>query len=182
MAAPLGPSPLHPLVLFIFFFSGFALKILLDLIYSVHAILFAIMSEEEMRAGWAIRRWRPVSQECPSGEFGDKTWGDWFGCCPEETSANKTGGNTQCDRGKIMGDSTPKDQCANSTWTLWYHKGYFCCDSEGDDRGYFYPDDSVGCANNSWINDATSDVSRAGSRPNPPPGMYQSNFYVSASG
>lgn len=155
---------------------------MLDLIYSVPAILSAIMSEEEMRAGWAIRRWRPDSQECPEGEFGDKTWGDWFGCCPEETSANQTGGNTQCDRGNIMGDSTPKDQCANSTWTLWYHKGYFCCDSEGDDRGYFYPDDSVGCANNSWINDAPSDVSRAGSRPNPPPGMYQSNFYVLTSG
>lgn len=127
---------------------------------------------EEIRAGWAIRRWRPTTQECPSGEFGDKTWGGWLACCPEDTSANKTGDNTQCNDGKIMGDSTPKDQCANSTWTLWYHKGFFCCDSDGDDRGYFYSSDAVGCANNSWI--TTSNVGRAGSRPNPP-GMYQSN-------
>ena len=123
----------------------------------------------ESRAGWAIRRYLPETQNCPSGEFGEKTWGAWFACCPGDTSANKTGGNTQCDEGNVRGDSTPKAQCANSTWTLWSHEGYFCCDSENDLRGYYYySDDSVGCATNSWITDANNDVRRAGSYPNPP--------------
>ncbi|ODM14300.1 hypothetical protein SI65_10297 [Aspergillus cristatus] len=123
----------------------------------------------ESQTGWAIRRYCPDTQNCPTGESGVNTWGDWYACCPEGTWANITS-NTRC--GPVDADFTPKARCANSTWTLWYAEGYFCCDNVNDLRGYYYNSNYyVGCATSSWINNAShanSDVRRAASYPNAP--------------
>ncbi|KAL4917364.1 hypothetical protein BDW62DRAFT_201794 [Aspergillus aurantiobrunneus] len=94
----------------------------------------------QIRAGWAVLRYSPVDQLCPPNEAGDKTWGQWFSCCPAGTTPNSTAEDYRtCDLDSVLGDSTPQTQCANASWTLWsYEDVFYCCDSEGDQRGYYY--------------------------------------------
>jgi len=103
----------------------------------------------EIRAGWAIRR----DGRCPpNSEVGHGTWGSWWACCPVPTDAwAATNNNTRCDQRSVQED--PPAQCANSTWSLWYREGYFCC--EHNQLGYYYEDNSVGCATKSVIDKGT---------------------------
>ncbi|OJJ54933.1 hypothetical protein ASPSYDRAFT_92969 [Aspergillus sydowii CBS 593.65] len=85
---------------------------------------------EEVRAGWAVRRYLPNADVCPPGEHGVNTWGQFFACCPDPSRPNVTELNfRKCDLDSELGDLTPQPRCANSTWTLWtYESGFFCCD------------------------------------------------------
>ncbi|KAJ5787510.1 hypothetical protein N7457_002500 [Penicillium paradoxum] len=74
-----------------------------------------------IQAGYPIRRQGNCGQYT-----GSETWDDFWNCCPRGTSGPADyGDNTQCpdsDTGAVPA------QCANSTWTLWWNKGYFCCE------------------------------------------------------
>lgn len=142
---------------------------LLFLISSSHLKVASSMSEE-VRAGWAVRRYLPETEVCPPGEHGEKTWGQFFACCPDPSRPNVTdSGYRKCDLDSELGDLTAQPQCANSTWTLWtYDSGYFCCDPTIGERGYYYQSTGqLGCGTSSWISTADPDVRNAGNYPQP---------------
>ncbi|BCS28487.1 uncharacterized protein APUU_70057A [Aspergillus puulaauensis] len=125
---------------------------------------------EEVRAGWPVRRYLPTTEVCPPGEHGEKTWGQFFACCPDPSRPNVTdSGYRKCDLDSELGDLTPQPQCANSTWTLWtYESGYFCCDPTIGEQGYYYQSTGqLGCGTGDWISTADSDVRNAGNYPQP---------------
>ncbi|KAJ5083939.1 hypothetical protein NUU61_008518 [Penicillium alfredii] len=103
----------------------------------------------DARAGWAIRR----QQRClKDTEVGRHTWGSWYACCPSSIDySSAADGNTRCDEGNTKGDTVDPPRCANSTGSLWWQNGYFCC--ENDLLGYYYSDQSTGCGDQQMISD-----------------------------
>ncbi|KAL4863617.1 hypothetical protein BDV12DRAFT_177310 [Aspergillus spectabilis] len=77
--------------------------------------------------GVAIRR----NETCLASENEvdcGNTWGDWYRCCPEDTTCGDGGVCCPTDSGcenPILADP----HCANNgTWDLYNEDGYFCCD------------------------------------------------------
>ncbi|KAJ5515930.1 hypothetical protein N7527_007490 [Penicillium freii] len=93
----------------------------------------------------------PVRRENSCGQFpGFKTWDNWYSCCPEGLSEpEQYGANSQCPDTNTGSGVVPA-QCANSTWTLWWAKGYFCCEPQltGFTNGRYW----YGCATKTAIN------------------------------
>lgn len=93
----------------------------------------------------------PVRRENSCGQFpGFKTWDNWYSCCPEGLSEpEQYGANSQCPDTNT-GTGVVPAQCANSTWTLWWAKGYFCCEPQltGFTNGRYW----YGCATKTAIN------------------------------
>lgn len=103
-----------------------------------------------IQAGYPIRR----IGECLTQETTNTTWDPWVVCCPNTLSPVNYGDNEQCDA--HITDSGPVPyNCANSTWALWSHAGYFCC--EKDQTGFWVSDEdnwaymSYGCATDSLV-------------------------------
>lgn len=122
------------------------------------------------RAGWAVRRDQGCLHTKLGFEVGHHTWGDWWACCPPKTQWKTAGveqNNTRCDYGDTTGDSSPV-QCANSSLSLWWQAGYFCC--EENLMGYTYSDDSSGCATKAEVSLGKDNgtMSPAAQQDNPP--------------
>lgn len=104
----------------------------------------------DIQAGYPIRR---VS-ECLQSETTNTTWHPWVVCCPNTLSPVNYGNNEQCNAHITDTGPVPYD-CANSTWNLWSHAGYFCC--EKDQAGFWISDKdnwaytSYGCEKESLV-------------------------------
>lgn len=104
----------------------------------------------QIQAGYAIRR----VGECLSQETTNTTWHPWVVCCPDTLSPVNYGDNEQCNAHITDTGPVPYD-CANSTWNLWSHSGYFCC--EEDQAGFWISDEnnwaykSYGCEKESLV-------------------------------
>ncbi|KAA8648387.1 uncharacterized protein ATNIH1004_004272 [Aspergillus tanneri] len=104
------------------------------------------MSRDD-KSGFAIRR----HKSCQDGEAAcGPTWGDFHACCPHGSTcpgANTPYVNSVCCPSKSNCTELILDPpvCADRSWTLYDHEGYFCCHK--DMRGFFVTDMSwVGCA------------------------------------
>ena len=104
----------------------------------------------DIQAGYPIRR---VS-ECLQSETTNTTWHPWVVCCPNTLSPVNYGNNEQCNA-HITDTGPVPYNCANSTWNLWSHAGYFCC--EKDQAGFWISDKdnwaytSYGCEKESLV-------------------------------
>lgn len=129
----------------------------------------------QSRAGWAKIRYTPTGEGCAENEIGGYYRENWWACCPKDQVFDGHG-SPHCNKGTIQGNATSQDQCANSTWSMWWSQEYFCC--EPDLTGYYwkYGDLAgwVGCWSNDWVLQAQNNdtgVYKANTATNPP-GMW----------
>lgn len=108
------------------------------------------MSSGVIQAGYPARRLDSCGQDS-----GNTTWAtdsdQWWVCCPSNLWGAAVNNNEQCETADMDWADTVPSQCANSTWTLWWAAGYFCC--EDSLKGSTNPDGYYGCSNISVIND-----------------------------
>lgn len=134
-----------------------------------------------IEGGYAARR----PNGCLANENKAEAWQPrYWACCPDGQYATRNtedNGNFFCKGTEATANDIPR-LCTNSTWTLYYNTGFFCCDQGmiaylAESKNADSTDATFGCDSQAYVNQQIhnhSDWSIQPLKPYTSPGMPES--------